>query len=103
VATTAPDAAVSADIEVLIDSSPQGADVVVGKTVVGRTPFTGKLPSGEIAVVVRMRGYVSERRALAVVAGASLKVTLRKASGAAAGSGKGSNHDHDGLMRPDDL
>lgn len=99
-----PDAAPALDavppsvFEVAIDSVPPGADVVIGKAVVGKTPFLGPLAAGELSVQLRLRGYGSERRTLAVVAGASLKVTLHKINGSAP-----AKHDRDGLMRPDDL
>lgn len=49
-------------IEVAIDSTPPGADILWSGRVLGQTPFQGKLPRGERAMtmVVRLRGYVDK-------------------------------------------
>jgi hypothetical protein len=44
---------------VLVESVPPGAQIVVGGTVLGTTPFRGNLPrrTGEVAFILRLSGY----------------------------------------------
>jgi serine/threonine protein kinase len=46
-------------IDVLVDSVPPGAQVVLGRAVLGKTPFRSTLPrqSGDVALVLRLAGY----------------------------------------------
>ncbi|TMQ19216.1 MAG: PEGA domain-containing protein [Deltaproteobacteria bacterium] len=64
-----------ATVEVAIDSSPPGAQVVVDGTVVGTTPFHGRLPrrDRDVKLVIRLAGYVDRT----VVAHASHPITER--------------------------
>ncbi len=89
-----------ATVDVAITSVPPGAEITVAKNPPVKTPATLTLPVGDIAVVVRLRGYATDRRTLHVGLGASLHVVLRKVTGR---PGKGSGHDQDGLMKPGDL
>ncbi len=94
------DAAVAGTtVEVAIATVPPGAIITIGTMPPFKTPATVTLPMGEVQVVTRLRGYTTDRRTMRVVAGASLKVELRKVVSRPPGNG----HDHDGLMNPGDL
>jgi len=43
-----------------VDSAPSGAEVLLGDTVQGTTPFVGRLPRGDrdVALAIRLPGYV---------------------------------------------
>src|SRR5439155_22566308 len=64
-----------ATVEVAIDSAPPGAQVVVDGTVVGTTPFHGRLPrrDRDVKLVIRLAGYIDRT----VVAHASHPITER--------------------------
>jgi tRNA A-37 threonylcarbamoyl transferase component Bud32 len=47
-------------IDVVVDSTPSGAEIVLGGAVQGTTPFAGRLPRGDrdVELVLRLAGYV---------------------------------------------
>lgn len=95
-------ATATAMVDVSIVSVPPGADITISNAPSVKTPATVTLPVGEVLVVLRLRGYATERRTIKVSAdGAALNVKLRKV--ASRPPGKGSGHDQDGLMNPGDL
>ena len=105
-ASASRDATATAMVNVAIVSVPPGADIIINSAPSVKTPATLTLPVGEVLVVLRLRGYATERRTITVSTsnvgtGAQLNVKLRKA--ASRPSGKGSGHDQDGLMNPGDL
>ena len=50
-------------VDVELDSVPAGAQVVLGRAVLGKTPFHGKLPrhTGDAVLVIRLEGYADQR------------------------------------------
>jgi hypothetical protein len=62
--------------EVAIESVPAGAQVVLGGTVLGKTPFHGTLRrSNDATLVIRLAGYAD--RTVAVHAGQSLSERVK--------------------------
>jgi hypothetical protein len=59
-ATVAEPAAPPSVIDVVVDSAPSGAEVLLGGAVQGTTPFAARLPRGEanVELVIRLAGYV---------------------------------------------
>jgi tRNA A-37 threonylcarbamoyl transferase component Bud32 len=53
-------AAPPALVDVVVESAPSGAEVLLGGAVRGTTPFVGRLPRGDrdVKVVIRLAGYV---------------------------------------------
>jgi serine/threonine-protein kinase len=49
-----------AQIDVVVESAPSGAEVLLGGAVQGTTPFVGRLPHGDrdVKLVIRLAGYV---------------------------------------------
>ena len=49
-------------IDVVVDSAPSGAEVLLGGEVLGITPFVGRLPRSErdVTLVIRLGGYVEQ-------------------------------------------
>jgi len=47
-------------VEIIVDSAPSGAEVLLGGAVQGTTPFVGRLPRGDrdVKLVIRLDGYV---------------------------------------------
>jgi serine/threonine-protein kinase len=47
-------------VEMVVDSAPSGAEVLLGGAVQGTTPFVGRLPRGDrdVKLVIRLAGYV---------------------------------------------
>jgi len=63
VATATPHpAATAATVEATIDSVPAGAQVLLGGTVLGKTPFHGTLPrrDADVTLVIRLAGYAEK-------------------------------------------
>jgi hypothetical protein len=54
-----PKPALSATVDVAVDSVPAGAQVMRGSTVLGNTPFHGTLPrrDSDVTLVIRLAGY----------------------------------------------
>jgi hypothetical protein len=67
---------------VTIESDPAGADVLLDGALLGRTPALVPRPaSGEREVTIRLRGYQDTRVMVLPTTGATLPVTLARASG----------------------
>jgi hypothetical protein len=47
-------------VEIVVDSAPSGAEVLLGGAVQGTTPFQGSLPreDRDVKLVIRLAGYV---------------------------------------------
>jgi serine/threonine-protein kinase len=73
-------AAPPAPIDVVVDSAPSGAEVVLGGAVQGTTPFVGRLPRGDLDVklVVRLAGYVDQTILVHPTAPIRERVTLAR-------------------------
>ncbi len=70
--------------DVTLESTPVGAEVVVGDTVIGETPGTFEILSGEHQLTLRARGHKDWFKTLNLTAGEALvlpPVTLAKADG----------------------
>ncbi len=78
-------------VEVVIDSIPAGAEVVLGNNVLGQTPFHGKIRHREIDVtfVIRMTGYVQRK----LVTRADRRISRRVALVSLASPVSPSDHD----------
>jgi hypothetical protein len=55
-------AAPAATVEASVDSVPEGAQVLLGGAVIGKTPFHGTLPrrDGDVTLVLRLAGYTDK-------------------------------------------
>jgi serine/threonine-protein kinase len=78
--------AMPAMIDVAVDSSPSGAEVVLDGAVQGITPFAGHLPrgNGDITLVVRLAGYVDQTLQVHLAGPIRERVTLARKPGVAA-------------------
>jgi serine/threonine-protein kinase len=96
--STAAEARAATTVEVVITSSPSGAEILSGGNVIGVTPFRRELPRTDLAImfVVRLRGHA--KKVLTISTGASSKqhVLLAPASPSAAPS-KQSSSSHRGI------
>ncbi len=70
-------------LQVEVRTSPPGAEVRYGGTVLGTTPCVVRLPEGKREVELHRAGYRRERRALNVHVGARLSIRLRVQKGGA--------------------
>jgi hypothetical protein len=65
-----------------VESTPAGAAVSIEgeATPLGRTPFEAPIPVGDVVLLVRLDGYVEERRTVRIAEGAPvpLRVSLRR-------------------------
>jgi serine/threonine protein kinase len=70
----------SAVIDVVVDSAPSGAEVVLGGAVQGTTPFVGHLPRGDgnAELVVRLAGYVDRTILVHLASPIRERVTLAR-------------------------
>ncbi len=112
-----PDAAVDAAVAtpnlaaIVIDSSPQGAEVFnADKKSLGKTPVTLSLPISDMPLEfeLRLSGYKKKTKQLVVSGNTVINVMLDRAPspGNTGGTRKGSGHKRgsgDELMNPDDL
>jgi eukaryotic-like serine/threonine-protein kinase len=73
-------AAPPALIDVVVESAPSGAEVVLGGTVQGTTPFAGRLPRGDrdVKLVIRLAGYVDRTILVQPTAPIRERVTLAR-------------------------
>ncbi|MFK8030941.1 MAG: SUMF1/EgtB/PvdO family nonheme iron enzyme [Gammaproteobacteria bacterium] len=62
--------------DVTVQSSPEGADVVVGETVIGQTPGTFEIVAGEHQLTLRARGYKVWFKTLNLSANEALELPL---------------------------
>jgi serine/threonine-protein kinase len=93
---------------IVIDSTPQGADVIgPDKQVVGKTPAQVTLPISDLPLTfeLRLAGYKKKIKQVIVSGNTVISVSLDKAPSSNSGStthkkGSGSGNE---LMRPDDL
>src|SRR5262249_44673557 len=69
-------------VNVLIESVPSGAQVVVGGSVLGKTPYHGTWPrrTGDAALVVRLAGYADRTITLHTDQAISERIKLVKAA-----------------------
>jgi hypothetical protein len=108
VAPIAVDAAAIPSAIIVIDSTPQGADVLgPDKQPLGKTPTHVTLPISDLPLTfeLRLAGYKKKTKQIIVTGNTVISVPLDKAAsstGGATGPKKGSGHDNE-LMRPDDL
>jgi serine/threonine-protein kinase len=67
-------------IDVVVDSAPSGAEVVLGGAVQGTTPFVGHLPRGDgnAKLLVRLAGYVDRTILVRLAAPIRERVTLAR-------------------------
>ena len=77
-------------IEVKVDSTPEGASVVLAGKTLGETPYTGTLPrgDGEVTLVVKLAGHKDGKivaRTDAAIAG-NVKLEKKKVGGGGRGS-----------------
>lgn len=109
VAVHAPDAAAApatATAIIVIDSTPQGADVIgPDKQSVGKTPAQVTLPISDLPLTFELRlpGYKKKTKQIIVSGNAMISVTLDKAPAPSGGSHKKGSGGGNELMRPDDL
>jgi len=61
-AATPRPAATAATVEATIDSVPAGAQILLGRMVLGKTPFHGTLPrrDADVTLVIRLAGYAEK-------------------------------------------
>jgi serine/threonine-protein kinase len=67
-------------IDVLVDSAPPGAQVVLGGAVLGKTPYRGTLPrrTGELVFVLQLSGYANKTVAVRADQAVSERIRLIK-------------------------
>jgi hypothetical protein len=89
-------------VDVVVDSAPSGADVLLDGAVQGTTPFAGLLPRGdrEVKLVIRFAGYVD--RAILVHPTAPIRERVTLARNPAAAVPKRSTPDRDRSVNPFD-
>jgi serine/threonine-protein kinase len=78
-------AAPPALVDVVVDSAPSGAEVLLGGAVQGITPFAGRLPRGDrdVELVIRLAGYVDRTILVHPIAPIRERVTLARDPAAA--------------------
>jgi eukaryotic-like serine/threonine-protein kinase len=100
-APSAEPAALPSLIDVVVDSAPSGAEVLLGGAVQGTTPFAGRLPRGrDVELVIRLAGYVD--RTILVHPTAPVREHLTLTREPAAGVPKRSTPDRDRSVNPFD-
>jgi PEGA domain-containing protein len=64
-------------VDVVVDSLPQGAEVVHNGNVIGKTPFRGTLPrtNRNVSLLLRLRGHAN--KSVTVHTGAASKQTVK--------------------------
>jgi serine/threonine-protein kinase len=69
-----------ASVEMVVDSAPSGAEVLLGGAVQGTTPFVGRLPHGDrdVKLVIRLAGYVDRTILVHPTAPIHERVTLAR-------------------------
>jgi hypothetical protein len=108
VAPIAADAAPIPTAIIVIDSTPQGADVIgPDKQALGKTPAQVTLPISDLPLTfeLRLAGYKKKTKQVIVTGNTVISVPLDKAASPSGGSTshkKGSGNGNE-LMRPDDL
>jgi hypothetical protein len=106
VAPIAVDAAAIPTAIIVIDSTPQGADVIgPDKQALGKTPARVTLPISDLPLTfeLRLAGYKKKTKQIIVTGNTVISVPLDKAStGGSTTHKKGSGNSNE-LMRPDDL
>jgi serine/threonine-protein kinase len=67
-------------VEMVVDSAPSGAEVLLGDAVQGTTPFVGRLPRGDhdVELVIRLAGYVDRTILVHPTAPIRERVTLTR-------------------------
>jgi serine/threonine-protein kinase len=67
-------------VELVVDSAPSGAEVLLGGAVQGTTPFVGRLPRGDrdVQLVIRLAGYVDQTILVHPTAPIHERVTLAR-------------------------
>lgn len=67
-------------VDVVVDSAPSGAEVVLGGAVQGTTPFVGRLPRGDrdVKLIIRLAGYVDRTIVVHPTAPIRERVTLAR-------------------------
>jgi hypothetical protein len=68
----------STDIEVVIESNPPGADVLVDGAFIGNTPLTIKLPPRQLSLAIELAGFKPWSRKLTPVIGTHIQPVLEK-------------------------
>jgi hypothetical protein len=95
-------AAPPALIDVVVESAPSGAEVLLGGAVRGTTPFVGRLPCGgrDVKLVIRLAGYVD--RTILVHSTAPIRERVMLARKPAPDVKKRSTPDRDRSVNPFD-
>jgi serine/threonine-protein kinase len=67
-------------VDVMIDSAPAGAEVVLGRDVLGTTPFRGQIPRADrdVKLVIRLAGHVERMIAVHATEPIHERVTLAR-------------------------
>jgi len=97
----------------VIESVPKGAEVYVGRTLLGKTPLELDWPIAKEPVVFELRatGYKRRTKSMVISSNTQMRLELERypvviqhntTTTPHPGSGSGSAHRDDGLMRPDD-
>jgi hypothetical protein len=95
----------------VIESVPKGAEVYVGRTLLGKTPLETDWPIAKDPVVFELRasGYKRRTKSMVISSNTQMRLELERAPVYVPhpppphpGSGSGSAHRDDGLMRPDE-
>jgi serine/threonine-protein kinase len=94
----------------VIESVPKGAEVYVGRTLLGKTPLEIDWPIAKDPVVFELRaaGYKRRTKSMVISSNTQMRLELERYpiviqhTTPHPGSGSGSAHRDDGLMRPDD-
>ena len=72
------DLPVSTDIEVVIESNPPGADVLVDGAFIGNTPMTTRLPPRPLTLAIELTGFRPWSRKLTPMVGTHIQPVLEK-------------------------
>jgi hypothetical protein len=76
------DLPVSTDIEVIIESNPPGADVLVDGAFIGNTPLTIRLPPRLLTLSIELAGFKPWSRKLTPIVGTHIQPVLEKGGSA---------------------